>query len=438
MNTHKPFNPYTKFSIVKKSIISFLLIFSFTNITNLPIPYKYQFEALFLIIVFIFGCWLLIRHYFSERLFEKNTSIEKYVITVWILFVTSVLLTRINFNQPFIYGILSERRSITCLLGVILYWLLKKNYLNLKNLEDIFVFSFFIVLISYFLMNIFIPPSIMIETDIKDINQFASFSEQRGIYRYRFDMSLVVFGIIYAMSTQKKIIMKLFLISAIFYIFYMHRGRSIMITLSLIFFFYLVFQAKINTKTNLIFYILIIIFSIFLYDGFYSLNLTNHIDFFKYALAAISGETGLDVSANSRVYQTQIALMQLSKFHYFGVGVTSHQWELSTESLLGYFHPRDIGLLGSWFQYSILSIIAYFYITVKVLFSYYKIKKSNLFIKACYLYSLYMLIVSIATGWIFNGSSIGVFSIILSILAFDINQNKLVLPERTNINSIHS
>lgn len=409
--------------------IFFLVLLNFTNITNLPIPFKYNIEAFFLLIIFMIGGSLLLTNYFKKRQFATHDPTIYYLLICLFLVIESAILAQLHFGQPLIYGLLAGRRATYCLSGLILFFLLNKRYISIDDLEKIFIFSFFAMLIFCYLMNILAPPEYIIQSaDPEAIKGYATYSEARGIYRYRFPLSLIFFGFIYTLLNRHKPLMLGYLLAAAIYFIFFHRGRILLFTAVIIFLFFLFFVSKLKFKIGFLVSCGIILPLFFILFDLSQFGIPHFINFFSDGIDAIIGQYGSDTSANLRIFQAKAAWQDIQQYHYFGVGKISNQWKYTSEMIFGYFHPSDIGLLGIWFIYGIAGIIAFFYLCIKMFKLFLTIERANTFIFTCWLYAVYILFTSLMTGAIFF-TAFGEFSIMLAILTFSIQTNKPTIQQ---------
>ena len=141
-----------------------LVMVTFFNITNLPIPYKYNVEAVLIAVIFIIGFRILIKNYFVKKTISSHNATTKYIFLCVSLIILSAVLASLNFGQPLIFGLLASRRSLYCLTGLIIFSLLKKEIISINNLEKIFIFYFITMLAIYYMINIFFPAEALLST----------------------------------------------------------------------------------------------------------------------------------------------------------------------------------------------------------------------------------------------------------------------------------
>lgn len=400
-----------------------LVMVTFFNITNLPIPYKYNVEAVLIAVIFIIGFRILIKNYFVKKTISSHNATTKYIFLCVSLIILSAVLASLNFGQPLIFGLLASRRSLYCLTGLIIFSLLKKEIISINNLEKIFIFYFITMLAIYYMINIFFPAEALLSTaDTEFTKGFVGYSESMGISRYIFDQSIIIFGLIYSLVNRKNKKFLVYLLCALFYIFFFFRGRIPIFLFIIIGAYYLIVKANLKTKITFCVFTGIVIPLSFFFGGFEQ-ELSHLIVFFKDGFAALTGKIGSDASANARIFEAKTAWRSIEQFHYIGVGQLSNQWLLTNKLLLGYFHPSDIGLLGIWFLYGIAGVVAFFYLCLMVGKLFFIINKENIFIFSCWLYSVYILLSSLMTGGIFI-TAFGQFSIMLAIITYSIEKNK--------------
>lgn len=225
----------------------FLIIMtSFVDINNLPIPYKYAIEAAFIAVILVVGILTLLKSYVVKRIIPSNNFTINYMVLSFILVFISTILAKINFGQPLIYGILASRRALYCLNGVILLVLLQKEKISLEKIKNLFVFCFVITLVLYYIINILYPPgTLLLEYGDEITKGFVAYSDARNVSRYRFDLSIILFGVIYSLLNIKNKKYLLYMLFSLAYIFFFYRGRILIASLFFIVAVYLLFVANI-------------------------------------------------------------------------------------------------------------------------------------------------------------------------------------------------
>lgn len=397
----------------------FLIIMtSFVDINNLPIPYKYAIEAAFIAVILVVGILTLLKSYVVKRIIPSNNFTINYMVLSFILVFISTILAKINFGQPLIYGILASRRALYCLNGVILLVLLQKEKISLEKIKNLFVFCFVITLVLYYIINILYPPgTLLLEYGDEITKGFVAYSDARNVSRYRFDLSIILFGVIYSLLNIKNKKYLLYMLFSLAYIFFFYRGRILIASLFFIVAVYLLFVANIKTKIRVFVLSGIVIPLFFLLEIYDYESVTRFLDFFHVGINALLGEFGSDFSANSRIMQAETAWSHIQQCHYIGVGTVSHRWSMSPELLFGRLYPSDIGLLGLWFLYGVTGVLAFVYLSIRVGKFFFIVKRQDTFIFSCWLFAVSILFSSLLTGAIFI-TAFGQFSIMLAILTF--------------------
>lgn len=210
----------------------------------------------------------------------------------------------------------------------------------------------------------------------------------------------------------------IFLFLFLGYIAFVIQGRTYMMTLAATFLLYFWFNYSLSRfaliMINLIIFLPMTLMVIQTIMPDYIERMGDL--FAQMFIVLTSGEESRDASANARIWASLIV------FEYFdahplsillGTGSISHQWNDGYESIFGYFHPSDIGLLGGLFVYGIIGFvflwIVPFIILVKTIRK--VIDKQDVFIVTLKYLLIFVLVGSIQGSFYFSyvGYSIPLF-----------------------------
>lgn len=366
--------------IVKIIFLSIILLISvkFFQLNAIEVLFfqihgVYLFLVLFFLIVYVF-------------ILNINEHFSKVIVYFFVLMVVvpfySAYRAKVSFDQPFIYGLLSQRNWLIIGTSIIIYYYLTTQQNYIKVIES--TFSFF--------YKLTIDPN-----NLDDKQNFQPY--------------FITFGTIYYFIKYMKIKISHNLIILMFFIAYtifVIQGRTY--TLAIIFTFIIYFLRNFNPSTLfvksmkisagliLIFFLLQII-----NPNFVTQTKTLYIQMFT----VLTGQMSNDPSANSRLIQlaTVIEYFQDNLLAIiFGAGKLSNQWQGGFESHFGHFYPSDIGIIGAWFLYGFVGIILIVFIPVIISFkaAFYKFSNANIFILSIQYFLIYLIIKSVQGSFFIN------------------------------------
>ena len=134
MNTisSKPIT-YLSSVLIKYSLLVVFLLLSFRIIEKTPLRYSYySVEPLFLIMLLVFLFIFIFHSLLNHQVFS---SLEIFIISLLLIPFYSAWLSFIEFDQPFIYGLLAERKWFLVISGLMLLYLLKTGKISLYDIE---------------------------------------------------------------------------------------------------------------------------------------------------------------------------------------------------------------------------------------------------------------------------------------------------------------
>lgn len=337
-----------------------VLIFSLKFFQSTPIEQVFfRVHALFIIwsasFVFLYTFSFILKRRHIDRV------IVFYIAIIIFLPIYGAVRANEVFNQPIIYGVLSERNWFSIGAGIWFYHALRNRTMSLYDFERAFVIMAWLSLISFTIIAATVDAS-SIESLNSD-NSFVVDTENRGI-RFKFQMYFITFGAIYYLikfDFDKSIKYLFFTFLFLTYIFTVFQGRTYIIYLILTYLIYYVSAHSIIKIVPRIAAISVTVFiSIIIINVFNSSYLDNFITMFDQMFSVLQGEKSTDSSANSRLIQSDI-IINFFRYNpdsiWFGSGAVSHQWRDGYEGLFGYFHPIDTGILGGTFVYGIFGIL---------------------------------------------------------------------------------
>jgi hypothetical protein len=416
MNTTS-FKPITNLSciLIKQSLLVVFLLMSFRIIEKTPLRFSYYLlEPLFLIVLLAF-LFILIFH--SLLNYQSFSFLEIFIVSLLLIPFYSAWLSFIEFDQPFIYGLLAERKWFLVISGLMLLHLLKTRKINLNDIERSFLTIAWLSLIAFMLMiNILDPENYL------DIEGFIVYSELRGGYRFKLSPIFIVFAVIYYFIRYfhtKKIRNILFFSVFLGYIVYIQQGRTLTISLLIVLTLYVFFNLKLKDKLVLTFYSIVLVtivlyISLALNQIFIERTTLLYSNVLLFLQGMETGEPGVDIRL-ALVALTLNILLSDWKYLLFGIGRLSNQWNEGFGGIFDYFYPADIGIIGVIFLYGLIGL---FYVNMQYILSfiYYRrihLMKNNIFLKSIVYFLIAYFIKSMVTGQTFSSPSCSVIIIVI-------------------------
>jgi len=401
--------------ILQMYLLVFILIFTTKFFQSTPFETLFfQLQGGFFAVVLLFLLFYIFDILVKKKPIKK--TISYFILLILIIPIYSAYRAHIEFEQPYLYGILSERGWLFIAIGVWFYYVLSNKKITFSTLEASFLFMAWGSLIIYSLIVITYDPS-----QFSGETKFVIMTKYRGL-RFSFQNFFITFGTIYFFikySLQKKILDLLVLLMFLAFIIFVIQGRTYIIYLVSIFLLYYynnytLSRFVLNIVKIFLFLIgVFVILQIFMPDYIQQMS-----ELFMQMFIVLEGAESIDPSSNARIFESAIVL------HYFevhplsillGTGRISHQWNEGYSTLFGYFYPLDIGLLGGTFLYGIVGMS--FLLIVPLILEIKEIRKStdrsNIFIMTIK-YMLIMSILRIAQGGFYFGP--GVWIVLFFIL----------------------
>jgi hypothetical protein len=381
--------------------ISTLLIFSVKFFQSTPFEeFFFEMHALFLVVSLIFVSLYIANNINKSR--KINNNIKYLLLLMLLVPFYSATMAHIEFDQPILYGLLSQRGWAVIGAALFLYYLIstKENMLQILELSLVVLAWSSLLFFSYLYLTF----------DIESINlesNFAHESQNRGL-RLKLNNYFITFGTLYyfiKFNSLRSVKYFLYFVLFALYIFFLMQGRMYLIQIITVILIYTYRSGNFsNFFIKTISAALILAGLIFSLYFFFPDVVIKIYDIFSQMLIVLGGNESLDSSSNSRIYQSAVALDYFTlnpDSLWLGVGKLSHHWNDGYQSIFGYFYPTDIGLLGGLFQFGVLGMI---FIWLIPIFLSYKLIKSvevnnlNLFLITLQYLLVYYMVKSINTG----------------------------------------
>lgn len=351
-------NKNVKVSHVFLIAIVFVFLFKFFQSTPFE-AFFFQLQAGYLVGIFVFVLLYLYQYVFINK--KINRIILYFILLIFIVPIYSGVRSLSVFEQPFVYGVLSERNWIALGVGVWLYFVLSMKKISFESLEYSFVFMAWLSILSFSLIVVLYDAGNL--TEISDSTKYVYLSEDRGV-RFKFQNYFITFGVIYYFIkyTKKSDVKYLFFtIFFLLYVLLVIQGRTYSMTLIMTFIlFYWFNHSHSKFLVNLIKAVFFVIFFIIVFNLFQPDFLKNMVYLYSQMFDVMTGVESKNSSANSRIFQSLIVLDFFDENTFsilFGAGRLSNQWNGGFSSFFGYFFPSDVGLLGGVFLYGLLGFV---------------------------------------------------------------------------------
>jgi len=380
------------------------MLFAFKYFQSTPLEKEFfQLHAIFLATLVLF----LVGHFLGHLITRKNfTRYELYFITL-IAFVPIYSASRayLEFGQPVMYGLLSERGWVTLGLGILFYNSITKGKTTLNTFEKSFV------LLAWFSLTVFTYFYMFADIGSFGENEvFAYVTAERGV-RFKFASAFISFGAIYyfirfTLFNLNKDLIKLLLFLC--YIIFLVQGRTLTFAIIATFVVFIYCNRNIIKSLSPIIKITSVfaigIIALFIFQQAF---LSKTYVLFAQMLQVLLGKESLDISANARLNEAEIVLSYFKQHPYsffFGIGNISNQWNEGYKSIFGYFYPADIGILGGIFIYGLFGFVLIALIplifTIKIISKYNC--NENPFLKSLKYILVFNLLIFFQGSFIFN------------------------------------
>lgn len=315
----------------------------------------YRCEAVLLVILVLFLIYYVI---WKRRHRTSFSTLEIFTVLLLALPLCSAVMAWVTFDQPLYLGILTERRWGMILIGLVMYYLLSIEYIDIKVLSRIFLITAITV----------ICVGILTEINLFNLLAFGFMSTRR------FSNVTVAFIIIYCLilfKKQRNWFAMCVALAFSAYPFFTLKGRGFIIGLALT--VVVVMVVNKNRKAMWRNVILTGLFFILVLSGFRLASPGKFAFVVKdmsYVLTVVQGETSGDVDTDARMAEVRkvVAHIKKSPFNrlFFGSGNLSRHFgkknnrgiipkkKQSFRGIFGYFYPVDIGFVGMIFVYGLL------------------------------------------------------------------------------------
>ncbi len=369
--------------LIAYSFLFLVYISTFRIFATLPLDNLHQIISTTAII--------LLTIYYAFHIFNNigKKRFSRIDVIMWIFILANILAayqSHIVFGQPYYYGILAQRSVLLSLSGILLISIMKKGLISIEQIEKSFFIISLALLFIYYFFFLFIDPGHF------NNDEFVAYSPVRG-YRYRFQFALVIMLLFYSLfkiSNEKKPRFAVLVFLILFYLVYFLQSRTtlVVLTITLIVYFYHNFSLRQKIRKLIIYGGLIVLGSSILISLGQTALLNKYELLFQNVVKAFITENADEASSTARFIEYKTAIEYIGKNPLLGNGFISNQWNGGWHQILGYFYPVDIGILGNIFIFGLVGTVFIYLPYYFVLKMSREIQSKNVFYKTC----LYMLL----------------------------------------------
>ncbi|MEQ8908110.1 MAG: hypothetical protein RIC95_02880 [Vicingaceae bacterium] len=374
-------------SRLKWVLLTLLMMVVFGALSNYPVSILYVSLNTLALAVFAFFFAFLSLQSLKQAKFSRL-----YILSFLILLVPVIgaFQSYKVFGQPLIYGLLSERTKLFIVSGLLIVYALERSWVSLKEIEKTMVNVGLVYFLVGFTLIMFVPKDWISDFDFISLTQLRGYrlNINHGLY-----LALYFYSLIQVMRNFRVKFLILVILLFIYFAF-IFKARALTLTVILVsllmFFRHYSFLRilKIGTIFMLSLLFLFTISFIFLRE-----ELSVIVQLFVSAFNVFLGGEITDFSAQSRVFEYEIAKKGFLESPLFGNGFVSSRWNGGFPGMYGHFYPSDIGWIGLLFLYGLFgTLISVLPFIFSFKFALQKKKIENSFISALnYLYLYYFL-----------------------------------------------
>ncbi len=418
----------------KTCILIIFILFTTRILTRTPlVDYYTPFEILWYLFIISFT-FVYALYIFMVR--KTVDEINYYYVMIIVLPIWAGLGAVISEGQDFMVGLSSQRHWYGISGIFVIIYLLQTRFITIGDLYRALVWLGWGTMVYFIMCYIFLDPKQYLDYS------FVGFSDIKGGYRFKFGIDFIAFlSVYYTVKYVKQRDRASLWFSAInlSYLFFLHQGRSVMLSVVATLFVFYMFEVnwqravRIFTSIGVGFMVIMGIMYAIIPD-----RVNDYIFQYTSLFALIfTGDVTGESSVDARIEEIGILLIYLQDYAigwWIGVG------KLGAESQSGSgvndittVPPGDIGILGSIMTYGILgSLVIYFqffiaFRSVQFIRRY----KNEPFMIASKYFLIFCFLSSLAKGYLFMqpGSTAIFILIIYAYKLLEVQMDKQGLPE---------
>jgi len=348
------------------------------------------FLALFLLYSVIIG-------FGSQR--YKLDLFEIVVVLLGVLPIVGAFASQYEYGQPLVHGVLAFKDYYLFVAAYFIYYLLKREVVDIDHLEKALMWSALISLFFFYVLSLTTNPAKYADTIIA-----GSQSTKGGGVYYRFNMGLIFYGAVYffvkAIKTDRVLHLIISMLFVAYILFFRLDRTSMVACLFSMGLVWLVTASPQYKLKSILYYGIPGALVIFLITTAFPSIVDRVVVMFWDAISTLIGENKGAGQAKLRNYEAGIVIRQIQEHPILGNGRVSNTWVSGAfDHFYRFFYPSDVGFLGTVFIFGIpgtILLYTQFFLTAFTLW--YSKWLKNTFAIALAFYLLVLFIDSLSNG----------------------------------------
>ncbi len=418
----------------KTWILIIFILFTTRILTRTPlVDYYTPFEILWYLFIISFTFVYALYIFLVRRTVDE---IHYYYVMIIVLPIWAGVAASFSEGQNVMVGLSSQRHWYGISGIFVMIYLLQSRFITIGDLNRAIIWLGWGTMVYFIMCYIFLDPKQYLDYS------FVGYSDIKGGYRFKFGIDFIAFASVYYMVRYVKLKNNLNLWLSIInlcYLFFLHQGRSVMLSVIATLFVFYMFEvnwkraARMFTSIGVGFLIIMgIMYAIipdrvneyvFQYTSLFALILTG----------SVTGESSVD----ARIEEIGILLIYLQHYGigwWIGIGkLGSESQSTSGVNDITTVPPGDIGILGSIMTYGLLgSLLIYFQFFIALRSKkFIRRYKNEPFMIASKYFLVFCFLSSLAKGYLFMqpGSTAIFILIIYAYKLLEVQMDKQGLPE---------
>jgi len=424
----EPMSVFGKTLILVVFILFTTRILTRTPLVDYYMPFEIMWYTFIISFTFIYAMYLfLVRKTVDE--------IHFYYVLIIILPIWAGVMAKLSEDQAIMVGLSSQRHWYGISGIFVLAYLLQTRFFTIGDLFRAMKWLGWGTMVYFILCYMFLDPKQYLDYS------FVGYSDIKGGYRFKFGIDFIAFlSVYYTVRYIKQKESSAVWLSGInlSYLFFLHQGRSVMISVIATIFVFYMFEVNWQRAVRIFSTIGAVVLVIM--GVMYAIIPDRVNDYiFQYtslATVVFTGNVSGESSVDARLEEIAILLLYLQDYPigwWIGIGKMGSESAVTGDHTIHTVPPGDIGILGSIMTYGILgSLLIY----LQFLIPYRSLKfirryKDEPFKMAATYFLIFCFLSSLAKGYLFMqpGSTAIFILVIYSYKLLEVQMDKQGLPE---------
>jgi len=417
----------------KTLILVIFILFTTRILTRTPlVDYYMPFEILWYTFIISFT-FLYAMYLFLVR--KTVDEIHYYYVLIIVMPVWAGVMAKLSEGQSIMLGLSSQRHWYGISGIFVLIYLLQTRFITIGDLFRSMKWLGWGTMVYFLWCYAFLDPKQYLDYS------FVGFSDIKGGYRFKFGIDFIAFmSVYYTVKYVKQRDTRSLWLSAInlSYLFFMHQGRAVMISVVATLFVFYMFE--VNWQRALRIFTTIGVGFMMLMGILYAIipdRINDYvIQYTSLATVVFTGNVSGESSVDARLEEIGILLVYLLNYPigwWIGIGKLSAESATTGVHTISTVPPGDIGILGSIMTYGIIgSLLIYFqfFIAFRSL-RFVRRYKNEPFLNAAKYFLIFCFLSSLAKGYLFMqpGSTAIFILVIYAYKLLEVQMDKQGLPE---------